>query len=1007
MKSSVMSNRKIYFILFLLFILHSCFLTMAQNAPDNLRSYDKINPVGTDDRPYFGWYMDDPDDNEIQTAYQVLVASDLDKLNELDADAWNSGQVSSGMQNYIFYQGNPLSAGSRYYWKVRIWDKDGNVSPYSAFATFETGLLTNSDWSGAKWIKRDNSTNEDYTYYRKNFSLSDRTVQRAIVYATAVHDYELYLNGHLIGKGPGYHYPQYQYYHAYDITSALSLDPVQTFACLTHWYGGGQGRPASARGFLLKAIIEYTDTTQLIIGTDSTWKQKQALAWLTGQSRRNGEGVGFVDRIDASQIIPDWNKKYYDDSDWSPAVEIGAHPVAPWTGELQLNLTRVIEEEITPVKITNLGNGKYVIDLGKVYAGVPKITFSGGMAGTVVSMRGGFTLDGDGTVSTSTDQETNMFYYFILDSTKAVFQPMVYLGMRYFQVDNSPGPLTTKNVSFISRHYELEPSRSSFHSSNDMLNRVWDLMKHSLILGSQESFVDTPTREKGGFLGDSWSIAVPAMSTMCDRTMNLRILLEFLDSQDQYWPDGRLNAVYPNVDGKRDIPDYTQMYLVWAWDYYMRTGNKGFLRDNYNKLKKVAEYVDTYRNGSTGLIHNLAGGGGAYIYGIIDWPSQMRYGYDMSVESRTVIDAYAYIDFVNIARIAEVLDSTDDHDTYHQKALAMKDAINEKLINSQGVYIDGLKSDQSQSTHASQHANMFPMAMGIVPEANLDSVIAEIKKQKMSVGMVTLRWLPEALGQADEGPHLIQLYTNPEWDGWAKTISLGGTATWESWNAITNGQSLSHPWGAVGLLGIQEYILGIKPLKSQHELIQVKPLEFNQKLEHADGILPTDRGDIAISWTRIDTLFTMSLDLPDNVKANVYVPKSGTSGSAVKVDGLVTNGAEEGNYICVGEIGSGSHTFERAALKYMPVIINKNVNENHGIKVYPNPSSGDALVDLGKEYSSVTIKVQDTLGSAIKEESHTNTQFCHLKLDTMKEGIFLVTITANKNEKMTLRLIKY
>lgn len=239
--------------------------------------------------------------------------------------------------------------------------------------------------------------------------------------------------------------------------------------------------------------------------------------------------------------------------------------------------------------------------------------------------------------------------------------------------------------------------------------------------------------------------------------------------------------------------------------------------------------------------------------------------------------------------------------------------------------------------------------------------------------MVTLRWLPEAIGQADEGPHLIELYTNTEWEGWAKIISLDGTATWESWDAIIKGQSLSHPWRAVGLLGIQEYILGIKPLKPQHELIQVKPLDFNQNLKHASGTLPTDRGDIAISWARIDTLFSMTLNLPDNITADVYVPKSGTSGNAVKVNGVDTIGTEEGNYVFVGQFGSGIHTFEREAVRQLPVKINEPPNEKSHIKIYPNPTSDYALVNLGKEYPSVTIKVHDIAGSTIKEESYTNT----------------------------------
>ncbi len=1007
MKSFYASNLKIEFFLFMALIVLSGLPSRAQNAPYNLRCMDKADPVGTDDRPWFGWYMDDPDDDEIQTAYQVLVASSAELLNESDADMWNSDTVHSGMQNYVFYEGDSLSAGSRYYWKVRIWDKDGHDSPFSDAATFETGLLTNGDWSGARWIRRQTSDRDDYTYYRKEFDVSDTTVERATVYVAAVHEFHLYLNGSLVGKGPGYHYPQYQYYNAFDITGKVLQGSENLFACLTHYYYKGQGRPESARGLILKAVIEYADSTQLVIGTDSTWKQTRAEAWLSGQSTRNGEGVGYIEKIDASKILTDWNTSAFNDSSWSPTVEIGTHPVDPWTGNLQPNLARLVEKKIIPVSVSNIDVGKYVIDLGKVYAGVPRITFSGGDPGTLVKTRGGYTLEENGTVSDKTDQQTNMLNYFILDGGTAVFQPFVYLGMRYLQVENSPIALTADNCRFISRHYELDPGRSDFQSSHYMLKKVWDLMKHSLILGAQESFVDTPTREKGGFLGDSWSIGVPAMTTMGDRILNLRILLEFLDSQDQYWPDGRLNAVYPNGDGKRDIPDYTQMYPVWTWDYYMQTGNKAFLRDNYNRIKKVADYVDAYRNESTGLIHNLAGGSSAYLYGIVDWPAQMRYGYDMTVESRTVIDAYAYMDFEVIARIAEVLDSTDDRETYHQKALDMMDAMNDLLINDRGVYVDGLNSDLSQSDHVSQQANMFPMAMGLVPEQYRDSVVAEIKDQQMSSGMVTLRWLPEAIGQADEGPHLVKLYTNTEWDGWAKTISLGGTATWESWDAITNEQSMSHPWGASGLLGMQQYILGIQALKPQHELIRVKPLDFKQRLSHVNGTLPTDRGDISISWTRSDTLFSMTLTIPDNVTAEVYVPASGTIGTMVWVDDVTTSGTGEGNYIYVGEIGSGEHTFKRAAVKEEPAVSDQPVDALHDIRMYPNPASGKILVDLGRENPSVNIRIQDITGSTVAERSYTNTQFCDVGLEGMKQGIFFITVTNHNNEQATLKLVKY
>ena len=137
-----------------LFVQIHCLYAVSPNAPNNLRSYDKTNPVGTDDKPYFGWYVDDPDDNEIQTSYQILVASSRANLDKDNGDMWDSGRITSRKQNYIFYEGRPLSCATRYFWKVRTWDKDDNVSSFSASAIFDTGLFVNNDWKGAKWIKR-------------------------------------------------------------------------------------------------------------------------------------------------------------------------------------------------------------------------------------------------------------------------------------------------------------------------------------------------------------------------------------------------------------------------------------------------------------------------------------------------------------------------------------------------------------------------------------------------------------------------------------------------------------------------------------------------------------------------------------------------------------------------------------------------------------------------------------------------------------------------------------
>lgn len=896
----------------------SCTNASVPLAPSNLRVNDVAEPVATGDSVYFGWYVNDADADEIQSAYRIIAASSPKLLDADNGDIWDSGKVAGSRQNHVSYTGGNLHSDRKYYWKVRTWDKNDQAGAWSDTQSFTIGPLENSDWAEAYWIKRDTDDADDYTYYRKKIDLEGKTIERATVYVTSVHKYELYVNGKLVGKGPAYHYPQYQYYNGFDITDYIKPGESNQFAIFNHFFGGGQGRPKSARGVIMKAVVHYTDGTNTVIATDGTWVQSRAKAWMPDQPHRNrGEGVGYVEKIDAAEILPDWNKPGFDDSSWEKVTVIGPHPVKPWMGKLRPDFTRIEEHVIKPVSIDRLEDGKYLVDLGKVYSGMPRINFTGGTAGDTVQMQGGYMLDSGGKIDPKKNQKTNLKYYAVLSGESFTFAPIEYMGMRYFEIDNPPMPVTKDNFSFVVRYGKMDETASSFESSNETLNAVWDLMKHSLTVCAQEEFVDTPTREKGGFLADGAIQSTAAMDVMNERVLTRRALNEFLDSMEQHWsaPElrGRMNAVYPNNDGRRDIPDFTQAYLVWVGKYYTATGDVDFLAANYDKLKSIAEYVYKYTDEKTGLIKNLEGGGGAYKYGIIDWPASMRFGYDM-VETRTVINCWAYADYMSMFYFAFVLEKNADFKLYRQRMKDLREAINAHLINKDGLYIDGLNTDGTQSEHVSQQANMIPFALGITPDENREKVISNIKELKMSSGMVTLPWLILAVGEAEEGEHLLELFTNKEWLGWARCLSLGATSTWETWYANEDGQSMSHSWGTSGLEGYVRYILGIRPIKPQYEQVLIKPLDWDihdLNPNWAKGSITTDRGVIAVEWKQQLGLYTISVNIPANVTARIEIPKGETDNPTVLLNGKTTQTIENANYIIIVTVGSGEHTIVR------------------------------------------------------------------------------------------------
>lgn len=117
----------------------------------NLRTEYRENPIGIDaDNPRFSWQMTSDIRGQYQTAYQVLVGDSAENLAN-GVYVWDSGRVESGNAVDIRYAGESLKPCTRYYWQVKVWDRDGNAVLSTQEAYFETAL-TDGDWSNAQWI---------------------------------------------------------------------------------------------------------------------------------------------------------------------------------------------------------------------------------------------------------------------------------------------------------------------------------------------------------------------------------------------------------------------------------------------------------------------------------------------------------------------------------------------------------------------------------------------------------------------------------------------------------------------------------------------------------------------------------------------------------------------------------------------------------------------------------------------------------------------------------------
>jgi hypothetical protein len=101
-------------------------------------------------QPFFGWIVNSDQNNTIQTAYQILVASSLENIRKNTGDCWDSGKLDGDQSINVVYAGKELQPNTIYFWKVKTWDNHGVESAFSLVSQFKTAAVW-SDYATSRY----------------------------------------------------------------------------------------------------------------------------------------------------------------------------------------------------------------------------------------------------------------------------------------------------------------------------------------------------------------------------------------------------------------------------------------------------------------------------------------------------------------------------------------------------------------------------------------------------------------------------------------------------------------------------------------------------------------------------------------------------------------------------------------------------------------------------------------------------------------------------------------
>lgn len=833
-----------------------------------------VNPLGIDAiHPRFSWRLEDQRKGAVQQAYQILLGQDSLALLKETKDSWDSGkQFSSAM--LVPYNGAQLKPQTKYYWKVKIWDKDG-VSTRSEIASFETGMMGMDLWKG-KWISDNKDIHARETpYFRREFKAS-KQIKSARAYIATAGLYELSINGQRVGDhrlDPMYtRFDRRTLYVVTDVTQQLQKGENAIGVVLGNgWYNhqpmavwNFDKAPWRARPtFCLELKILYKDGTTETIVSDKQWKT--ASGPITYNNIYTGE------HYDARLEIPNWDKPKYDDSAWQ-AVQYRNAPSAHIVSQQMVPIRLV--KSYKPKSVTKIDQRTYVFDMGQNMAGITKIKVKGA-AGTMLRIKHGERLQADGHLD-----QSNIDVYYRGDKEKEPFQTDIltlsgrddefmakfgYKGFRYVEVSSSAAiALDSSAVTAYFMHSDV-PAIGQLKTSSALVNKLWTATNNAYLSNLMGYPTDCPQREKNGWTGDGHLAIETALYNFDGITVYEKWMADHRDEQQE---NGVLPDIIPTGGwgyGTANGLDWTSTIAIIPWQIYQFYGDPRALEECYLNIKRYVDYVD-------GISPS-----GLTTFGRGDW---------VPVKSQSNLEltssVYFYVDATILAAAAKLFGYTADQQKYELLSEKIKTAINAKFLDaSKGVYSNGTQTELS-----------VPLYWGVVPNEMKARVAANLNKKveetnfHLDVGVLGAKALLNALkdnGYATTAYKVAVQDTYPSWGWW---IVNGATTLLENWDLkATRDISDNHMmFGEIGGWFFKS-IGGILPDPKQpgFKHVLLKPI-FPQELKESSISYDSPYGKIVSEWKLTDKMIVYNIQIPANATATFYPPDNVRSSDIVQLE---------------------------------------------------------------------------------------------------------------------------
>lgn len=180
-------------------------------------------------------------------------------------------------------------------------------------------------------------------------------------------------------------------------------------------------------------------------------------------------------------------------------------------------------------------------------------------------------------------------------------------AMRYLKLIALDGECEVEGV-YLREYANPDVEQAHFAASDERLNRLFAAGRETYRQNSVDLFTDCPSRERAGWLCDSYFTARVAQALSGDTRLERNFFENFLLPESfAYLPKGMLPMCYPSDHNDGNfIPNFALWFVVQLEEYLRRSGDKVLVEALRPKVLGVFEYFRPFRN-EDGLLEKLKG----------------------------------------------------------------------------------------------------------------------------------------------------------------------------------------------------------------------------------------------------------------------------------------------------------------------------------------------------------------------------------------------------------------